>query len=115
MPLNRTNLDEMYLVCRETDIALTRSAGGACGDRMGNTVRRRAGWPEPELDLYPALFLQLLHAMLLIREYGRRELHGVRHADMRQRDDECSSSFFRGLKWHMMPPSSPAYDKSETV
>ena len=29
------NLDETRFMCREIDIALTRSAGGVCGDGMG--------------------------------------------------------------------------------
>src|SRR5438105_1038470 len=53
-----------------------------------------------QCDLCPILLLELLHSMLLIFEDGRRERHGMRHAKMREGDNERLSFLRRNHMAH---------------
>jgi hypothetical protein len=81
---------------------------------MANVVHRIAWRLARRLDLVPSLLLQFLHPMLLIIGNGCGERHGPRHVEVSEGDNECFLLFRRHI-WHTMPPSSPAYDRSDTV
>ena len=67
--------------CRKSDIALNRYAVGFVGN--GDASRLH----------HALLLIQLLHPMLLVIDDGRCEGQGTMRPDMRQRDEDCVSSF----------------------